>query len=404
MKKLLTLFLIIFISGACQSNDDNSDVSEVSDESVETEKKTEVFPVAELKEPVPEILPLVEGKTIKNIIFLIGDGTGLAQISSGQIGLVGADGLLHMQTMPVTGFVKTHSSDNLITDSASGATAYSCGLKTYNGAIGVNPEGKACKTILEMAEEKGISTGMISTSSITHATPASFAAHVERRSMQEEIAFDFLDSGVDVFLGGGVKWFSEDERSDSLDLMGEFEKAGYEILLDDEALHNSNSNKILGLFAEDGLERNEGEPSTSAMTEKALNILSQNKDGFFLMVEGSQIDWAGHNNDTEYLLREMQDYDDAVKSILDFAVEDGETLVVLTADHETGGMTMQRQQENGKELEIYWTTGSHTGIPVPLMAYGPQALEFMGWRDNIYVGIKLAELMEVGELPQLIDF
>ncbi|MEX0857662.1 MAG: alkaline phosphatase [Balneolaceae bacterium] len=392
MKKILSLLSVVVLFNACQMSGSDSGNSET---------KTEVFSVAESKSPVPEMLPLVESKTIKNIILLIGDGNGLAQISSGQIGLVGADGLLHMQTLPVTGFVKTHSSDNLITDSASGATAFSCGLKTYNGAIGVDPDSAACKTILELAEEKGLSTGLISTSSITHATPASFAAHVERRSMQEEIAADFLDSGVDVFLGGGVKWFAPAQRSDSVDLLEQFQTVGYEILLNEEELDNSETNQLLGLFAEDGFERAEGEPSSAKMTSKALDILSQNENGFFLMVEGSQIDWAGHDNDVEYVLREIEDFDAAIKTVLNFAVQDGETLVIITADHETGGMTMQRQQNNGKELEVYWTTGSHTGIPVPLMAYGPQALEFMGWRDNTYVGQKLSELLQVGELPQV---
>lgn len=388
MKKLSSILFITLLTVACQQTEPEN---------------TEVISVMESEGSVPELLPLVESRTIKNVILLIGDGTGLAQITAGQYAIVGPDGLLHMQTMPVTGFVKTHSSDNLITDSASGATAYSCGLKTYNGAIGVDPNMVPCKTILELAEEKGLSTGLISTSSITHATPASFAAHVEQRSMQEEIAADFLDSGVEVFLGGGVQWFSEDQRSDSLDLLGQFEEAGYQILMNEQDLQNSDSDRLLGLFAEDGMERNEGEPSTAVMAQKALEILSKDEDGFFLMLEGSQIDWAGHGNDSEYLLREVEDFDNAVKAILDFAREDGETLVVLTADHETGGMTLQRQHAEGDSLEIYWTTSYHTGTPVPLMAYGPRALEFMGWRDNTYVGQKLSELLQVGELPVLLE-
>jgi alkaline phosphatase len=362
--------------------------------------KTERLEVAK-ENATKDILPLVEDRKIKNVILMIGDGTGLAQISSGQIAIAGPDGLLHMQTMPVTGFVKTHSSDNLITDSAAGATAYSCGLKTYNGAIGVTPKKMSCKTILELAEEQGLSTGLISTSSITHATPASFASHVVQRSMQEKIAEDFLDSGVEVFLGGGVKWFAPDQRSDSLDLMGKFNNEGYEIVLNEDQLNITTSEKLLGLFAEDGLERNEGEPSSTTMVDKAIKILNKNDNGFFLMVEGSQIDWAGHGNNVEYLKREIKDFDEAVKEALEFAQNDGETLVVLTADHETGGMTMQRQVANGDSLEIFWTTDYHTGVPVPLMAYGPGATEFMGWRDNTYVGIKLAELLGLGELPVL---
>ncbi|HET8865938.1 MAG TPA: alkaline phosphatase [Gracilimonas sp.] len=394
MNKFYTLLLISFLTFGCQQNEvDNTDNAD----------NTEVISVNDSQSEVPEILPLVESTTIKNVILLIGDGTGLAQITAGQYALVGPDGLLHMQTMPVTGIVKTHSSDNLITDSASGATAYSCGLKTYNGAIGVNPNQIPCKTILELAEEKGLSTGLVSTSSITHATPASFAAHQPERSMQMQIAEDFLDSGSEVFLGGGVKWFAEDQRSDSLDLIAQFEEAGYQILMDQDELQNATSDRLLGLFAEDGMERNEGEPSLAMMTQKALDVLNQNEDGFFLMVEGSQIDWAGHDNNSEYLLREVEDFDAAVNAALDFAQNDGETLVVLTADHETGGMTLQQQVAEGDSLEIYWTTGYHTGTPIPLMAYGPGALEFMGWRDNTYIGKKISELLELGELPILVE-
>ncbi len=386
MKKLFSLFVISLFAIACQQSEPDN---------------TEDFAVKKSESVSPEMLSLVEDKPIKNLIFIIGDGTGIAQITSGQYALVGPDGRLHLQTMPISGIVKTYSSDNLITDSASGATAYSCGLKTYNGAIGVDPDQTPCKTILEMAEEKGLSTGIISTSSITHATPASFAAHQPQRSMQMQIAEDFATSGVEVFLGGGVKWFSADMRSDSLDLLGQFEASGYEILMNEADLQNATSDRLLGLFAEDGMERKEGEPSSALMTQKALNVLSQNNDGFFLMIEGSQIDWAGHGNNTEYLINEVRDFDEAVKSALDFAQKDGETLVVLTADHETGGMTLQRQKAEGDSLEIYWTTGYHTGTPVPLMAYGPHAVEFSGWRDNTYVGQKMAELLSVGQLPVL---
>ena len=387
MKKLLLLSVLLLLSTSCYE--------------IESQDKTENIPVLSSDSEQRELLPLVEGSNVRNIIFMIGDGTGLAQITSGQYALVGPDGLLYMQTMPVTGIVKTHASKNLITDSAAGATAYSCGLKTYNGAIGVDPDEVPCKTILELAEEKGLSTGLVSTSSITHATPASFAAHQPSRRMQMQIAEDFLSSGSEVFLGGGVKWFSPEMRTDSMDLLTRFEEAGYQLLYDADDLRNSESGQLLGLFAEDGLERAEGEPSTAEMTSKALEVLSKDNDGFFLMVEGSQIDWGGHGNNSEYVIREVEDFDNAVKAALDFAREDGETLVVLTADHETGGMTLQRQQAEGDSLEIYWTTDYHTGTPVPLMAYGPQATEFMGWRDNTYVGQKLAELLKVGSLPQI---
>lgn len=385
MKKILLFSIAILTTTACEAFQS---------------PQTEVMTVPSASE-TKELLPLTESKTVKNIIFLIGDGTGLAQISAGQLHHVGREGLLHMQTMPVTGIVKTYASNNLITDSAAGATAYSCGLKTYNGAIAVDPEKQACKTILEMAEEKGFSTGLVSTSGITHATPASFAAHVESRGMQQEIAAQYLTSGVEVFLGGGTEFFNAGDRDDGRDLPAEFADAGYTYVKNAEELESASGDRLLGLFAPGGLERKEGEPDLQQMTEKALGMLSENENGFFLMVEGSQIDWGGHENNTDYVLDEIEDFDRAIKAALDFAREDGETLVVVTADHETGGMTMQKQEEGGDALQVYWTTDYHTGIPVPLMAYGPSALEFMGWRENTYVGQKMAELLKLGPLPEL---
>lgn len=357
---------------------------------------------------IPERLSLVEDGTIKNIIFVIGDGTGLAQLASGQLNLVGPDGLLHIQTMPVTGLVKTHSADNLITDSASSATAYSCGVKTNNGMIGQLPDGRACKTILEMAEEKGLSTGIIATSTITHATPASYASHVVSRGMQAEIAEQYLDSNAEIILGGGLDYFvpstaDESSREDDLDITKMFVEKGYDFVQTLAELNSSNGDQILGLFSNSGMPSENRTPTLAEMTSKALDVLSTNDSGFFLMVEGSQIDWAGHGNDADYLLREVKDFDAAIEKILNFAKEDGETLVVITADHETGGMTMQGANSETNELEIVWTSGGHTGIPVPLMAYGPHAIEFTGWWDNTEVGIKVAELLGVGQFPLIIE-
>lgn len=365
-----------------------------------------IFPVAENQAVVPGKLPFVADTTIKNVILIIGDGTGLAQITSGQYAVVGTQGRLHMQTMPVAGFVNTTSSDNLITDSASGATAYSCGLKTYNSAIGVNPEKVPCNTLTELAAAKGMSTGLVATSTIVHATPASFAAHVEKRSLYNDIAEDFSRSQVDVFLGGGRKFFLPNTeegsaRTDDANLIGLFKQKGYDYVENADELGKSTGDKILGLFALDAIDYSPEQPSLAEMTAKALDVLNRNEQGFFLMVEGSQIDWGGHANDVEYVIREVQRFDEAIKVILDFAIADGQTLVVQTADHETGGMTLQKQYNGGKELEINWTTGGHTGTPIPLMAYGPHATDFSGWVDNTYVGRRIAELLQLGEFPSL---
>ncbi len=351
-----------------------------------------------------ERLPLIDDTKMRNVILLIGDGTGIAQISSGQLNLVGADGYLNLQRMPVTGIVKTQSSSSLITDSAAGATAYSCGMKTDNGMIAYLPDGTHCKTLLEIAKEKGMSTGLVATSTITHATPASFAAHVRSRGNQVGIAEQYLDSGNDVFLGGGREFFipqgeGGSSRKDDRNLIEEFKSRGYDYASTKEEMENSTSDKILGLFANSGIESENRTPTLEEMTNTALSKLEPNENGFFLMVEGSQIDWGGHGNNAEYVIREMKDFDDAVKAALDYAEKDGETLVVLTADHETGGMTMMTASDDPHKLRVEWVTDYHTGVPVALMAYGPNAIEFTGWNDNTDIGIKLAELMNFGEFP-----
>lgn len=390
MKKVLPLLLIAgLISINC-----NAQESETI--SVRTESPVK-----------PDRLPLVKDGKIKNVILMIGDGTGLAQLSSGQLNLVGKEGLLYLQTLPVTGLVKTYSADNLITDSASGATAYSCGVKTDNGMIGQLPDGRACKTLLELAEAKGMSTGLVSTSGVTHATPASFGAHVPSRNMQAEIAAQYLDTGSEVILGGGQEYFipqnqEGSNRSDDRNIISEFEAKGYNYISTADQLSSISSDKLLGLFSISGMPSEDRSPTLAQMSKKAIDILSKDEDGFFLMIEGSQIDWGGHDNDAQYVLREVKDYDAAVKEVLDFAVQDGETLVVLTADHETGGMTMQ-DSESEEELTITWTTGSHTGIPIPMMAYGPHAIEFTGWWENTEVGIKLAQLLGLNEFPVIIE-
>jgi len=387
---VLFLSLILFTSISCKAQD------------------ADTIQVAPKPQRIAEKLPLVDNAPIKNVIFIIGDGTGLVQLTSGQYNLVGAEGLLHVQTMPVTGIVKTYSSNSLITDSASGATAYSCGAKTDNGMIGQLPDGTNCKTILELAEEKGLSTGLVSTSGVTHATPASYAAHVPSRNMYAEIANQYLISGMEVILGGGTEYFlpsseSDSRREDDRNLIEEFKSSGYEYVDSITSLKRSESEMLLGLFSPSGMPSEERTPSLADMSSKAIDILSKNDDGFFLMIEGSQIDWGGHGNDTPYVLREVEDFDNAIKAVLDFAKNDGETLVIVTADHETGGMALNSPYGSKDKIEIAWTTDGHTGVPVPLMAYGPHAIEFTGWWENTQIGQKVAELLGVGSLPVITE-
>ncbi len=342
--------------------------------------------------------------SVRNIILFIGDGMGIDQVSVARIQHLGADGQLVLDRLPVTGLVKTHSIDNLITDSAAGATALASGFKTRNGMVGVLPDSGAVLTLLEAAHHRGMSTGLVVTSSITHATPACFASHVASRENHEEIARQLLNEQVDVLLGGGKRYFLSSGtpgsvRKDTLDLIKMAKNSGYTYLETRAQFLATGSEKLLGLFAWDGFENKPSEPTMSEMTEKSLQILSRNDTGFFLMVEGSQIDWGGHNNDLAYMIRELLAFDQAVQTGVKFAEKNRNTLIVVTADHETGGLDILGGRLNGQDLEVNWATTHHTAQMVPLYAFGPHAFEFTGTRDNTSIPVLMARLLGISGFP-----
>lgn len=330
-----------------------------------------------------------KSKKPKNVIMMIGDGMGVAQIFAG---ITANGGHLFLDNFKHIGFSKTQSSDNYITDSAAGGTALSTGQKTYNGAIGVNTDTIAIKTILEMAEEKGMATGLVSTSSITHATPASYIAHQGSRASYEDIAADFLKTDIDVFIGGGYKHFTQ--RADKRDLAKELQQKGYQVLRNMEEIARVKSGKLAGLTAD---EHNEVYPKRKMdlplSTQTALNILGQNKEGFFVMIEGSQIDWGGHANNTIYIVNEMLDFDQSIGKALEFAAKDGETLIIVTADHETGGMALVGGNMNSGMVKGAFPTGDHTAIMVPVFSYGPGAENFTGIMENTDIAKKIMLLL-----------
>lgn len=288
---------------------------------------------------------------IKNVIFLIGDGMGQSYTTAYRY-------LKDNPSTPVmektefdkylVGTQMTYPDDEHenVTDSASAATAMSAGVKTYNAAIAVDTHKKDVKTVLERAKELGKSTGLVATSEITHATPAAFGAHDISRKNMDAIADDYYDDlvngkhKVDVLLGGGLKNFIREDRN----LTELFKKDGYGYVTDRAGLLKNKNDRLLGLFASGGLDkaidRTNQTPSLQEMTNAAITRLNKNKNGFFLMVEGSQIDWAGHDNDIVGAMSEMEDFEKAFKAAIDFAKKDGHTLVVATADHSTGGLSI----------------------------------------------------------------
>lgn len=328
-------------------------------------------------------------KTPKNIILMIGDGMGTAHLYAG---LTANRGQLYIQNMKYMGLSKTHSSDKYVTDSAAGGTALSTGKKTNNGTIGMDKDGKSIPTFLEKAEAIGKATGLVSTSAITHATPASFVAHQPKRSMYEEIAADFMFADVDVIIGGGYSFFSK--RTDKRDLFEELESKGYTTSRTIDQVRDFESGKLLVLTADEhNPAYNERGDMLPQATELAINVLQKNsKKGFFLMVEGSQIDWGAHQNDIKFVVEEMLDFDRAVGEALKFAEKDGETLVIVTADHETGGLTLIDGNESTGMVQASFSTGHHTGVGVPVFAYGCGAESFTGIYENTAIYHKMAKL------------
>lgn len=328
----------------------------------------------------------------KNIILMIGDGMGLAQICAG---MVANGGYLHLQRMKHIGFSRTSSADDYITDSAAGATAISTGKKTYNGAIGLGPDSAALKTILEYAEEQKLATGMVVTCPITHATPASFIAHQKSRKMDEAIASDFLKTDIDVFFGWGRQYF--DQRSDGRNLLTELESKGYQVKKNKEEALTVKDGKLAAFVnGTDTLPIYKGRDTAylKDASMAAIRLLSKNAKGFFLMIEGSQIDWGGHENNIDYITSEMLDFNRTLAAVLDYAEKDGNTLVIVTADHETGGLSLNAGTSyRKKKVKAQFSSKEHTGIMVPVFAYGPGADAFMGIYENTEIFFKMMSLL-----------
>ncbi|MDD5091217.1 MAG: alkaline phosphatase [Candidatus Wallbacteria bacterium] len=280
----------------------------------------------------------------QNVIFMIGDGMGLAHVTMAHY----ANGAkLNMETMAFSGLATTHCLDSLVTDSAAAGTALATGCKTDSGMIATTPDLKPRLTILEALDKRARKTGLVTTTTISHATPACFAAHVSQRGNEEEIASQLLGSGVDVMLGGGLSYFlpvsSGGRRKDGQDLIEIAKSKGYTVVTDRSGLLRCRSDKVLGLFGKSylsfELDRNPArEPSLALMTQKAVELLSGTETGFFLMVEGGRIDHAAHSNDIAGVLHDTLMFDKAVGIALDFARKNKDTLVLVTADHETGGL------------------------------------------------------------------
>ncbi|MEQ9404913.1 MAG: alkaline phosphatase [Cyclobacteriaceae bacterium] len=330
----------------------------------------------------------------KNIILLIGDGMGLSQISSSYFQKETEPNFSRFNQI---GLIKTSSSSHKITDSAAGATAFASGRKTYNGAIGMDADTTSIKTILELTKNRDLAAGVISTSSITHATPACFYAHVPSRSMNEEIARQLAGSSVDFFAGAGLKYFKDREDGadyyDSL-ISKNFVVDTLELVNPAEMCSDCRYAYLDTASAMPRMLDGRGDFLPNA-TSLGLEFLSKDEDGFFLMIEGSQIDWGGHSNDADYIYTEVLDFDKVIGLALDFAEKDGNTLVIVTADHETGGFTLASTPSEDGNWSDYdkitgsFSTGGHSSTLIPVFAYGPGSEFFNGIYENTEIYHKM---------------
>ncbi|OYD09968.1 alkaline phosphatase [Paludifilum halophilum] len=381
----------------------------------------------------------------KNVILMIGDGMGEAQRHAIRLSSVGIQGEMAMDSMPYTGTVRTHSAEpeGLVTDSAAAATAMATGVKTYNGAIGVDRNKKEVKTVLEKASQMGKATGLVTTSQVTDGTPAAFASHTESRDDQSKIALQYLEqSQPDVILGGGENhWYpkgnpgkyEDDSENDPPgeskgtegNLVKKAENQGYQYVSNREEMQDAKGTKLLGLFANEEMfkadstdEENVYDPVVPLpeMTQKALQTLSKNKKGFFLIVEEQGMDSFGHVNDAGNTIKSGQQFDRSVALAKSFAKESGDTLVIVTGDHETGGFTIEKSddpeypdesgdgisKEDGpfpvaksdQEFIVDWTTQLHTGVDVPLTAMGPGAELLIGVYENTHIHDVILKVMK----------
>ncbi len=344
----------------------------------------------------------------RNIIFLIGDGMGNSTSSAARLRKGGVTGFLRMDEMPVIGLVRTSSANDLVTDSAAAGTALAGGVKTNNRLVAMTPDGKKVRSILTAAMARGMAGGLVVTSSLTDATPAAFGSHAPSRRLESRIAAGLLENKIDLLLGGGYGFFIPNARegsmrSDERDLISEAEESGYAVCRTKEELAAAPDGKVLGLFADEDMTTEPPEPSLSWMTAEALRRLGGRKNGFFLMVEGSLIDSRAHDNILEETLDQTLKFDEAVGVALDFAKKDGRTLVVVTADHETGGLCLNGGTMDGKILDVVWGSGDHNGAAVPLFAFGPDAELFGGFKENTEIPRIFARLLGIADFPRIFE-
>ena len=386
MKKL---FFILLAASFCtlvsaQTVDQGRDLSKYADDKFSIDDQYQVAVPYQTVTVSP-----VRNRRIKNVIVMIGDGMGLEQVS---VGWVLNGGHLNLDNCKVTGFSRTYTVDSLITDSCAGGSALATGVKTRYGFMACDPDGNPVPSLLQDAQRKGKKTGVAVTCRINDATPIDFVGHSTDRHDEAGIAAQYVDSGVDFLAGGGIQFWQN--REDGRDLVQEMKDRDYTFVDNLDDLHKVKEGKVLGLFAplemEPALDRG---PVLEDCAMKAIELLD-NRKGFFLMIEGSSIDDWCHRHKLGYMAEELFDFDRTVGKVLEWAEKDGHTLVIITADHATGGLTLVGGNLENRSAKVHFSTKGHNGILVPVFAFGPRAEEFSGVYENAELAAKIRRLMK----------
>lgn len=389
MKKILFVTaLIIGASVSVLAQNPDPESRDKSRYTVNNFENDDLYTAVQIHEPVAVKEP--DGKKVKNIIFMIGDGMGLEQLSTAWI--VNNRHLNITDNFSNVGIQWTYSASKLVTDSAAAGTALATGSKTRNGAIAVNTDNEVLETLSEYAKSKGKKTGTSVVCRVCDATPAVFSTHHETRDSLYDITAQFVDSKLDFLFGGGLKWW--ENRPDGRDLTAEAEAKGYTFVKDIESLKAVENGPVIALTAYKELP-----PALDRGTEhqesvkKALELLD-NKEGFFLMVEGSCIDDWCHANKVGYAVEEILDFDRTVGTVLEWAAQDGETLVIVTADHSTGAMTLCGGKVAEQSVAVNFANTGHNGVALPVYAWGPHAEDFVGIYENAELSQKIKALIK----------
>ena len=341
-----------------------------------------------------EKLQAPKGKKVKNVILMIGDGMSLMHVYTAW---AANRGKLWLENAQATGLSKTWAVKKLVTDSGSGGTSLATGVKTVYHAVGVDPEGKPQTSLVDVAKELGKDAGMAVTCRLWDATPCDFCCHNIDRDKEEELVGDYPTSGVDFVFGGGAQKFTN--RKDGRDIFKELQKKGYHVsrTLDDFFAYDKNSRIFAVPYDKDTPLPDERGDLLARASMKGISLMNQNKNGFFMMIEGSQLDDYGHFNQLDLLMKETLDFDKTIGEVMKWAAKDGETLVVVTADHETGGLTLVNGNKDEGRVECCFSTKDHSGAMVPVYAFGPGAENFTGIFENTDVFKKIKKLMTEGE-------